>query len=82
MKLSLKYVILKLAGLIFETDAEMDAYIFNIFLSNNLFGMVLFPVAVLLFLYPQFSESKPVFIGIDAELAKGDNLEIRFHYQL
>ena len=61
---SLKYLILKLAGLIFETDAEMDAYVFNIFLSNNLFGMVLFPVAALLFLYPHLSDSRFVFIGI------------------
>jgi hypothetical protein len=61
---SLKYVILKLTGFIFEIEREVDAYIFNIFLSNNLFGMVLFPLTVLLFLYPQLSDSKIVFNGI------------------
>lgn len=55
---SIKYVVLRLAGFIFETSQEMDAYIFNIFLSNNIFGMVLFPIAVILFLYPQLSDSR------------------------
>jgi hypothetical protein len=63
---SLKYVVLKLTGFIFGTDREMDAYIFNIFLSNNLLGMVLFPVMVILFLYPQLSDSKIVFYGVVA----------------
>lgn len=66
---SLKYVILKLSGFIFETEREMDAYIFNIFLSNNLFGMVLFPVAVLLFLYPRLSDSPVIFIAVIATAA-------------
>ena len=60
---SLKYLLLKLAGFIFGTDEEMDAYIFNIFLSNNFFGIVLFPAAVLLFLYPQLSSS-PVAVTV------------------
>lgn len=63
---SFKYFILKLAGLIFETERETDAYIFNIFLSNNLFGMVLFPGAVLLFLYPGLSDSRIVFFAVIA----------------
>ena len=57
---TMKYLLLKLAGFIFGLDEEIDAYIFNIFLSNNFFGMVLFPGAVLLFLYPQLSQSSIV----------------------
>jgi hypothetical protein len=61
---SFKYLVLKITGYIFETERETDAYIFNIFLGNNLFGMILFPLAVLLFLYPQLSESKILFISL------------------
>jgi len=63
---SAKYLILKLTGFIFEINREADAYIFNIFLSNNLFGMVLFPLIVFLFLYPQLSDSGILFIAIIA----------------
>ncbi|MBK5283805.1 MAG: DUF4271 domain-containing protein [Bacteroidia bacterium] len=64
MTYSLKYLILRLAGFIFGTEEETDAYIFNIFLSNNFFGMVLFPVVGLLFLYPQLRDSSPISTGI------------------
>jgi hypothetical protein len=61
---SFKYMVLKITGYIFGTEQETDAYIFNIFLCNNLFGMFMFPLAVLLFLYPQLSESKILFIAL------------------
>jgi len=61
---SLKYLMLRLTGFVFGTEEETDAYIFNIFLSNNFFGMVLFPVVVLLFLYPQLRDSSLIGTGI------------------
>lgn len=45
---SFKFLLLKLLGFIFSVEREMATYIFNIFLINNMLGIVLIPVAVLL----------------------------------
>jgi hypothetical protein len=43
----LKLILLRIAGWIFSLDREMAAYIFNIFLINNLVGVALIPILTL-----------------------------------
>jgi hypothetical protein len=45
---SLKLIILKSAGFLFGVDREMVSYIFNVFLINNVSGIVLLPIIALL----------------------------------
>ena len=45
---TLKMIILKICGYVFELDREMAAYIFNIFLINSILGMALLPVTGLM----------------------------------
>jgi len=50
-----KFLILKIAGFIFDISQQMETYVFNVFLINNMFGLLLLPVVVINFLYPAFS---------------------------
>jgi hypothetical protein len=43
---SFKFFILKIVGFIFKIDKLIAAYIFNIFLINNLLGIILLPVVI------------------------------------
>src|SRR5689334_14416546 len=45
---SFKFLLLKGLGFVFNVEKEMATYIFNIFLINNMLGLVLIPIAVLL----------------------------------
>ena len=45
---SLKFLVLKLCGYFFHISREMSAYLFNIFLINNVLGMLLIPIVALL----------------------------------
>lgn len=45
---TLKLLILKSCGIIFGIDREMVSYIFNIFLVNNVLGIVLLPLVALI----------------------------------
>lgn len=45
---TIKFLILKICGFLFKVDKEMSAYIFNIFLINNVLGILLIPMVVLL----------------------------------
>ncbi len=48
MAYAMKFLILKICGYLFNLDHEMAAYIFNIFLINNVLGIFLIPVTALL----------------------------------
>jgi hypothetical protein len=45
---SFKMVLLKLLGFVFEIDRTVSSYIFNIFLINNIIGIVFIPVVILI----------------------------------
>ncbi len=45
---SFKFLLLKITGFIFSIEKEMATYIFNIFLINNMLGLVLIPLAIIL----------------------------------
>jgi hypothetical protein len=49
---SLKFLILKITGWLFDLDREMATYIFNIFLINNVLGLVLAPITALMAFNP------------------------------
>lgn len=48
MAYSVKMIFLKIFGGIFNADRQVAAYIFNIFLINNILGMFLLPVIIIL----------------------------------
>lgn len=43
-----KFLILKIIGWLFDLDREMATYIFNIFLINNVLGLILIPIVALM----------------------------------
>ncbi|MFN8166318.1 MAG: DUF4271 domain-containing protein [Bacteroidia bacterium] len=43
-----KFLILKMSGWLFDSEREMAVYIFNIFLINNVLGMILLPIICLM----------------------------------
>ena len=45
---TLKFLVLKISGWLFNLDREMATYIFNIFLINNILGIVLLPFICLM----------------------------------
>lgn len=45
---ALKFLILKIAGWLFDTERETALYLFNVFLLNNLLGILLLPFIALL----------------------------------
>ncbi|MBP6334596.1 MAG: DUF4271 domain-containing protein [Bacteroidia bacterium] len=45
---TVKFLILKIIGWLFDLDKEMATYIFNIFLINNILGLVLVPIVALM----------------------------------
>lgn len=45
---ALKFLVLKICGYLFQVSREMAAYLFNIFLINNVLGMLLIPMVALL----------------------------------
>ncbi len=53
---SLKFLILRLTGHLFRTDKAFSAYIFHIFLINNVLGMLLMPLVIAVaFLAPAYA---------------------------
>lgn len=73
---ALKFVILKIAGFIFDISQEMEAYVFSVFLINNIFGLLLLPVVIINFLYPNLIISQ--FMGIAVLCIAGIFLLYRF----
>ncbi len=57
---TLKFLILKITGWLFDLDREMATYIFNIFLINNVLGLVLAPITALMAFNPFLD---PVFLA-------------------
>ncbi len=45
---TLKFLVLKICGYLFQLNHEMSAYLFNTFLINNVLGIILIPMAALL----------------------------------
>jgi hypothetical protein len=62
MVYSVKMVFLKIFGSIFNADRQVAAYIFNIFLINNVLGIFLLPVIIIL-AFVDFSLIQYVFYG-------------------
>jgi hypothetical protein len=64
---SFKFIILKVSGFIFQLDKPVSAYIFNIFLINNLVGILLLPVVIIIAFTTTFAATiifKIAIIGI------------------
>jgi hypothetical protein len=59
---ALKFIILKIAGFIFDITPEMESYVFSVFLINNIFGLLLLPIVIVNFLYPTLIISQ--FMGL------------------
>ncbi len=59
-----KFLILKVAGFVFDITQEMETYVFSVFLINNMFGLLLLPVVVVNFLYPSFAISQVTGIAV------------------
>jgi hypothetical protein len=57
-----KFIILKIAGFIFDITPEMETYVFSVFLINNIFGLLLLPIVIVNFLYPSLLISQ--FMGL------------------
>lgn len=49
---SLKLIILKIMGFIFQVDRAITSYIFSVFLVNNVLGIILIPVLICSFFMP------------------------------
>jgi hypothetical protein len=54
---AMKFLILKISGYLFNLSREMSTYLFNIFLVNNILGMLLIPMVALLAFSGGFRES-------------------------
>ncbi|REJ82924.1 MAG: DUF4271 domain-containing protein [Bacteroidetes bacterium] len=50
---TLKFLVLKITGWLFDLDREMATYIFHIFLINNVLGLLLLPFIALMTFNPQ-----------------------------
>jgi hypothetical protein len=59
-----KFLILKACGWLFEQEREMATYIFNIFLINNILGIVLLPFICLIAYNETISASWLIFIPL------------------
>jgi hypothetical protein len=67
---SVKLLTLKSAGGLFEADRAVATYIFNIFLINNLLGLVLLPVVILVaYVVPFWWVGDIILIGIGLAIA-------------
>ncbi|MEP7169661.1 MAG: DUF4271 domain-containing protein, partial [Bacteroidota bacterium] len=53
---SFKMVFLKMMSIIFRMDRAVSTYIFNIFLINNIIGILLIPVVMLIAFFPAATE--------------------------
>lgn len=47
-----KFLVLKFCGWLFDMDRELTTYLFNIFIINNLLGLLLFPFTLLMIFNP------------------------------
>lgn len=61
---SLKFLLLKICGWLFDLDREMSTYIFNIFLINNAVGIILLPIIALLAYNQWLSSSLLILCGV------------------
>ena len=59
-----KFIILKIIGFVFKTDKPLSGYIFNIFLINNVLGMLLLPVVVALPFLPASLSRIMIFVSL------------------
>jgi hypothetical protein len=49
---AVKFVVLRVCGWLFELERELTTYLFTVFIVNNVQGMILFPIIVLLSYHP------------------------------
>jgi hypothetical protein len=49
---SMKLIILKVIGFIFQVDKAINSYIFSVFLINNVLGIILIPILICAFFMP------------------------------
>ncbi len=61
---SFKMVLLKALGEVFELDKPVASYIFNIFLINNMLGLILLPVVVTIAFVVTYSTGIVIYVGI------------------
>lgn len=59
-----KFLILKIIGWLFDLDREMATYIFNIFLINNVLGLILVPIAALMAYSPSIESHFLAYISL------------------
>jgi hypothetical protein len=60
---SLKLILLKLVGFIFQVDRAVTSYIFNVFLINNVLGIVLIPILICVFFMPPAYITSLIHVG-------------------
>ncbi len=61
---SFKMVLLKAIGEVFELDRPVASYIFNIFLINNMLGLILIPVVVAIAFVVTYSTGIAIYTGV------------------
>ncbi len=61
---SFKMVLLKAMGEVFELDRPVASYIFNIFLINNMLGLILIPVVVAIAFVVTYSTGIAIYTGV------------------
>lgn len=44
----LKYIVLKFCGWLFNLERELSTYLFTVYLTNNLAGLVIFPISIIM----------------------------------
>ena len=60
----LKMIVLKILGFIFESDKLSSSYSFNIFLINNILGLLLIPIIAVFAYLPFNTGSSILYIGV------------------
>ena len=61
---AMKFLLLKICGYLFNQNKEMSAYIFNIFLVNNLLGILLIPIVALLAFSTSINTTVVIYVSV------------------
>ncbi len=61
---TLKFLVLRFCAYLFNLGREMSAYIFNVFIINNLLGLALIPIVALILFGHILSASSLIFIAL------------------
>lgn len=51
-----KFLVFRFCGWLFYLERELSAYLFTVFISNNLAGLILFPIAIIMIFNPSLDD--------------------------